>query len=350
MNIDVDKIVVSLDVVAPDAVVVEASAVTPSGIVTEAVAELPTQVVVISDEETPTVTHLEIIDYGSSSIECVFDVTTEQADEVVKGVLCGTENPPTFDNADYRLLHGQGSMDLAFAGLQNNTEYYLRPYALSNLGYKYGDVVAQRTSASPIPSEYQLVEYLESTGTQYINTLFKFKSQNIRYEFEFLYNSFISSRWNLPFGSQTMRNFNLCTIYIGRRNTGQDVYRAGIEYPLLSTYTTVNIKYFYWFDFNENKVGINNSVYNFSSVLSNQELDLFLFAVNEDNAPNYLSVGRLYTYKVKDLESMEYLQNLYPVYRKADNKPGMYDIVGKQFYTNSGTGEFTVGSDKEWEE
>lgn len=115
----------------------------------------------ISHEETPTISPLEIVDYGSSSIECAFDVTTEQAEEVMKGVLCGTTNPPTFENADYRLLHGQGSMDLTFAGLHNNTEYYLRPYALSNLGYKYGDVIVQRTSASPIPPELQLVEWEE---------------------------------------------------------------------------------------------------------------------------------------------------------------------------------------------
>jgi hypothetical protein len=41
---------------------------------------------------------------------------------------------------------------------------------------------------------------------------------------------------------------------------------------------------------------------------------------------------------------------LYSVYRKADNKPGMYDIVNGGFYTNKGTGEFIVGPDKEWEE
>lgn len=107
--------------------------------------EVVLPVIALSNKETPVVTPLQILDYGSSSIEVSFTTTTERAEEVVKGVLCGTENPPTFENADYRLLHGQGSMDLAFAGLHNNTEYYLRPYALSNLGYTYGAVVAQRT-------------------------------------------------------------------------------------------------------------------------------------------------------------------------------------------------------------
>ena len=37
--------------------------------------------------------------------------------------------------------------------------------------------------------------------------------------------------------------------------------------------------------------------------------------------------------------------NLIPCYRKNDSKPGLYDIVGRKFYTNVGTGEFEVGPD-----
>lgn len=39
------------------------------------------------------------------------------------------------------------------------------------------------------------------------------------------------------------------------------------------------------------------------------------------------------------------IREFIPCYRKADNKPGMYDIVNNVFYTNAGTGEFTVGPD-----
>jgi len=39
------------------------------------------------------------------------------------------------------------------------------------------------------------------------------------------------------------------------------------------------------------------------------------------------------------------LVDLVPCYRKSDNKPGMYDKVHNTFYTNVGTGDFTVGPD-----
>lgn len=39
------------------------------------------------------------------------------------------------------------------------------------------------------------------------------------------------------------------------------------------------------------------------------------------------------------------IRNFIPCYRKSDNEPGMYDTITGTFYTNSGTGTFTVGND-----
>ena len=41
----------------------------------------------------------------------------------------------------------------------------------------------------------------------------------------------------------------------------------------------------------------------------------------------------------------EQIVNLVPCYRKSDNEIGMYDTVTQTFYTNSGTGTFTKGQD-----
>ena len=39
------------------------------------------------------------------------------------------------------------------------------------------------------------------------------------------------------------------------------------------------------------------------------------------------------------------IRDMYPCYRKSDNVAGMYDIVNNVFYTNVGSGSFTVGPD-----
>lgn len=289
----------------------------------------------ISHEETPTISALQIIDYSSSSIECAFDVTTEQAEEVVKGVLCGTTNPPTFENADYRLLHGQGSMDLAFAGLHKNTEYYLRPYALSNLGYKYGDIVAQRTKASPIPDEYQLVEYLQGDGNSYIDTGIFNSDISILVKGQFLRNKgfLFGNTWPSP------SNSNIFCLF------------ASIFYRVSSN---VNFSWEgsirnYEFKIEDNSFYIDGELIRTFSDYQHfvTYSSLTLFHVIDATAFNDSTI--IYHCVINNSNGIA-LRDFYSVYRKSDGEPGMYDIINNTFYINAGTGEFIIGPDKEWEE
>ena len=66
------------------------------------------------------------------------------------------------------------------------------------------------------------------------------------------------------------------------------------------------------------------------------------------NAGNYQIFGKrdMYLYSVKIYDSnSELIHNLIPVKRNADDEPGLYDLKTYKFYTNMGTGVFTVGSD-----
>lgn len=342
-----ESLVVDTDIIDGDRVYVDSDVVTPYAVIKEYIPiDIP-----------PTVTPLQIVDYGSSSIECAFDVTTEQAEEVVRGVLCGLENPPTFENADYRLLHGQGNMDIAFAGLQQNTEYYLRPYALSNLGYKYGDVVAQRTKTSLIPDEYQLVEYLQSIGTQYIDLRRTFGrgavlNTKIRHTTLTSYNTY--------FGSFSLNLHNILRL---RNVNGFGINPCIGSESSIVLYNGINPGVDYEFDIGNfaNKITFRmDAIFIQQNVAGNySQLPCYLFSLNFNGNIDYNHsfIGRMYyanIYEQDVFDSQTVLTNpvfsLYPVYRKADSKPGMYDIVNNQFYVNQGTGEFTVGPDREWQE
>lgn len=48
-------------------------------------------------------------------------------------------------------------------------------------------------------------------------------------------------------------------------------------------------------------------------------------------------------YYAKFFENGEIALDLVPAIRNSDNEPGMYDLVNKVFYTNSGSGSFTTG-------
>lgn len=52
---------------------------------------------------------------------------------------------------------------------------------------------------------------------------------------------------------------------------------------------------------------------------------------------------KIYYYKLCDHNNVLKI-DLYPVIRKSDNVIGMYDTVSGGFFTNAGTGEFTLGS------
>jgi len=51
------------------------------------------------------------------------------------------------------------------------------------------------------------------------------------------------------------------------------------------------------------------------------------------------------TYSAKMIKGGELIHDFIPCYRKSDQKPGMYDLISGEFYTNAGSGEFVVGED-----
>ena len=75
------------------------------------------------------------------------------------------------------------------------------------------------------------------------------------------------------------------------------------------------------------------------------EIILFLFAIyifncNKNGAATSSGLsGNLYKLTIK--ENGVIVRDFIPCYRKSDSKPGLYDIVNKQFYTNAGSGEFS---------
>ena len=200
---------------------------------------------------------------------------------------------------------------------------------------------------SRLPKEYHEVEYLESTGTQYIDTGYIFTS--------YLQKAFIE-------------------IQITRTDASpQRIMGAydGANRSLLTTITTVNGIYAQFgtglnyinvvtgvFDLNRHTLQIelnNNKGYltidgvQESGVLpsppSHTDTRVHLFHSNGNVQYLYAKI-----YSCKLFENEILVRNFVPCYRKVDRIPGMYDLCGSicsltnsPFYINAGTGEFIVG-------
>lgn len=200
------------------------------------------------------------------------------------------------------------------------------------------------TSQAILPSEYQQVEYIESSGTQYIDTgIAGNTSKRIQAKLN----------WSLITNNDSM--------FIGA-NSGSGTSIVYISAVLISNLKRVQFAYGSYT--NMSQTIVENTDYELDAILSNGSQtvklnddvgnnnlsanigakNLYLFAMNSNGNANYYSSGKLYFCKIYDTNDV-LVRNLIPCYRKSDSVIGLYDLVTNTFYTNQGTGTFTKGND-----
>ena len=194
-----------------------------------------------------------------------------------------------------------------------------------------------------LPSEYQEVEYLESTGTQYIQTDYTPQNHD-EIVCDFTITKVISGLEYLCLFSAGTGQYQLIVLLANDTTGSQRVEGAYYKYFATGTaqnfYFYPSVNNFYRFVINSDGFASCNG-YSIQSQYKgtlNTNLRIMRRANGDANF-----VGRIYKFELSN--DGEGRINLIPCYRKADSKPGMYDLVTKQFFTNAGTGEFLVGPD-----
>ena len=202
-----------------------------------------------------------------------------------------------------------------------------------------------------LPSEYQQVEYLQSMTTNgcYIDTGVIISSNNIRYVVKCNIIAKVTDN-DRYWGSQGGAN-NYCTLFPWSYNNGKgryplDTLAAGSSFYLGSMTPSYNTIYDIDITANNGVIageycGYNLNL-NYSGSLVNG-LSIYIFSCNLNNSTAGRGCNARF-YKFEIYSGGEQKFNGIPCYRKADNKPGMYDLVTNTFFTNAGTGEFTVGN------
>ena len=182
---------------------------------------------------------------------------------------------------------------------------------------------------SQLPTEYQEVEYIQSSGTQYIDTGFVVnKSDSYVLEIDGLFPSqaqvyqgcngcmqfFVSSKYGIN---------NESSISVGNRDT------VRIAYANQTATLTVN--------------GSQAESKSWASY-SGANVKLGVLRLGDTNNGWFsggAASGTIYGYKVWKDEVL--VSDCIPCYRKSDNIVGLYDLVNGVFYTNAGTGNFAKG-------
>lgn len=197
---------------------------------------------------------------------------------------------------------------------------------------------SQKTSV--LPEEYTQVEYIESTGTQYIDTGVNADDINYSFDIDFYGYETQPTTYHRNFGYQRNggiflgnkfwygNNTNInCTDDLGTFNDERHSVFANKDYAIVD-----NVKY-----------NLNTPPTNF---IKNTSTKIAIFGAFDggDGVIRNDSLSKIKLYSFKIYHNNNLIRNFIPAIRKSDNVVGMYDLITDTFYTNQGTGIFTYGS------
>jgi hypothetical protein len=202
---------------------------------------------------------------------------------------------------------------------------------------------------SLLPEDYSRVEYIESTGTQYIDTG-------------------IVPNENYGFMVDLYIDVNIDTTSPSVKILGSSLNNeGGWGGPMLGSWAATEGGGMTWFSGSRGWINPNLIAYTrmqcyfindiYSTSFNNLNLlkkkqtynnicgSIYLFAIHSENGAYINTTSHLKIYEYRAYDNSKIVQDFIPCYRKSDNVIGMYDTVNNQFYTNQGTGTFLKGKD-----
>lgn len=225
--------------------------------------------------------------------------------------------------------------------LKNNQTKSLRDYI----------IVGEQKNKSGIPETYVELDYIESTGTEYIDI--ELKSTDIyNYSIEFeTVNKFQESLDKTIDGImgtiEDNLDTNICFDFSNETAVKNTVFFMGASFlednPIYDLKSYIKKRHqIYTLD---NKIYIDEiACGNISYPEETGNNNVYLFALNQNNVAVYHSLTRLYSCKIYD-KSGVLLRDFIPCYRISDNLIGLYDNVNNKFYINqNSSGIFNMGN------
>ena len=224
----------------------------------------------------------------------------------------------------------------------NRVEAKVRELAETLRSYGYSvDYTVPLKGASVLPSGYTQLEYIQSSGTQWIKTGV-IPTINTRYYAEFEIVSIDGSK-----GIIGVVDNNCCIWYdktslYGAFTIGYDVYAS----------ESVSNGKKYVCELKNGSFVVNGVTYSIPSVSSwDNQKEAFIFDLNYNGSYGKSSIK---AYRCIIYDGAVKIRDYVPA-KNSSGTIGLFDIVNDVFYTNSGTGAFTAGAeigaleDRDWQ-
>ena len=201
---------------------------------------------------------------------------------------------------------------------------------------KQGKWASKTNPAVSVPAGYTQLEYIESRGTQYIDTNIK-PTGSMDFEVTAYVQS--SAAQGTLFSGGDNYNSKYLGVSIDQVNPGE----SDIRYDSQRYKFTLSSEKF-MISKVSNKLLLNNVEFATCSVVTFvSNYPIRLFAYNRGGSIGEKIAAKLYGLKLSDNGSD--VANFIPAKRNSDGVVGLYDLVSKSFFTNAGTGTFTAGSE-----
>ncbi len=190
-----------------------------------------------------------------------------------------------------------------------------------------------------LPKGYTELEWIKSSGTQYIDTGYKATSENYRIQCKFYFDTLVNS--TVPFGggsstdiiSVLLRNNTQFHFYVGSGSVSATDFNVAknVEYEMecLAKNGTFTVT-------------VNGTKYSGSySGSINKDYSLAIFGNNASGTVGQLASMRYSAFQIYDNDVL--VRDFVPC-KNPSGAVGLYDEVSGAFYANKGTGSFAAGS------
>lgn len=196
-------------------------------------------------------------------------------------------------------------------------------------------------------AEYQELEYIESTGTQYIDTGYYLTNNNLEIQTKVLSQGNIYPEQDLLSNQDNLTGRfvlglyeDYVFLYSRDASHGTDEHNT---FTYGNTPTILEIDAIYDYSHNTKKLIINNNTITETqnATISNSNSTIKLFKHGNINDNNYFFSGK--TYYLKIFANNDLVRDYVPVMKTSTGEIGLLDLVENKFYGNSGTGIFVAG-------
>lgn len=183
-----------------------------------------------------------------------------------------------------------------------------------------------------LPAGYTVLEYIQSSGTQYINTGFA-PNNNTRVVADFQYTN-IGTNGSVFGARKSFDNSAYQIIVVSGK------YRSDYNNVYTQVWDGANPLNRNVVDKKAETTTIAGDTKSYDNVSFQCGIPMYIFACNNNGTGIYLSSGRLFSLQIHDNGTK--VRDFVPC-SNSSSVIGLYDLVNAKFYGNSGTGNFTAG-------